>query len=243
MEVSESLIGERLQNFQEEKVTASLSLSIAFDAPQEAQKRERRYGVSIAYPKVLSKRYAAHFVVHLYIPEMRHRVLKRLADEFTEREEVVEHLQDEVDIGIGKRVQLTLYSPVIAFSEPVIKKVERAIVGVHFIAKPKDNCYPGIHEVRFSISDPEEGGLEYYSATFEVKVVDFAFDHISRPFLSNMLSFVTATASLLMFGLTLFGRIDNAFGLAAGTTAGVVASGVYLRLVSLYHRQRVVDLP
>ena len=74
-------------------------------------------------------------------------------------------------------------------------------------------------------------------------VVDFAFDHVSRPWLSNLTSVVLGTGSAVAFVLTLLGQVDQTLGLATGGAIGAVAGFIHMRYLSLFklHRTSVVD--
>jgi hypothetical protein len=147
----------------------------------------KKYRISIAHPKLLSKRYSSRFLVQIYLPEMRSKVSRALAREF-KKQDVAELVQDS-ELEIGQRIQIRLSSPDIIFSDPIIKKLDKAVNITNFIAKPTDDCEPGVHQVVLSLSDAKTR-VEYWSISFTVKVTDFAFDHVSRPFLSKATSAV-----------------------------------------------------
>lgn len=197
------------------------------------EKDQSNFRVSLAYPRLLSKRYTSSFLVHIYLPEVRGKVARKLENEFG-KEKSVEHIYDS-ELTIGSVVKIRLYCPEIEFSDTVTKKLSSKLNAASFVGKPKDNCHPGLHQAMVSICD-EETNVEYQSANFSIKVVDFAFDHVSRPFLSNVATVVLGIGSLSMFILTLLGQIDTTFGLTSGTTAGALATAVYFRFVSLYQR-------
>lgn len=199
-----------------------------------------KYRISIAHPKLLSKRYSSRFLIQIYLPEMRRRVSRKLKKQF-EEQKIAEHIHDS-ELETGQEVKLKLFSLGIVFSEPVSKKLDKSIIATNFIAKPNDGCHPGSHQVIFSISDVKTG-FEYQSISFTVKVTDFAFDHVSRPFLSRASSFAIGAGSLAMFILTLLGKIDTTFGLTSGTVAGMLASSIYARFISLYHQQKITETP
>jgi hypothetical protein len=172
-------------------------------------------------------------VVHLYPREIRSEVearLRELAREF----ELKERLYDS-ELRPGSLVVIGLSSPEIEFSDAVVKELVHAANRVHFVAKPKDTCAIGSHAVLLTIND-HATGKELESMPFGVKVVDFAFDHVSRPFVSNLASLISGIGSAAMFVLTLLGQIDTTFGLASGTAAGVLAAAIYARVSHLYRR-------
>jgi hypothetical protein len=209
------------------------------DEAKQVPFREK-YRISIAHPKLLSKQYSSQFQVHIYLPEMRPEVLQTLV-RWHKKQEIAVHTRAS-KVKTGQEVKLTLFGPGIAFSGPVIKKLDNSIISTNFTAKPDDRCYPGNHKVILSISDVKTP-LEYQSIIFTVKVTDFAFDHISRPLLSSITSVVLGAGSLIMFILTLLGQIDTTFGLASGTVAGTLASAIYVRFLSFYQQPKITNTP
>lgn len=196
------------------------------------------FKMSLSHPKVLSKRLTASFVVNIYLPEVRQEVEQKLRAEF-DKQESSEHIYD-TNLAVGNAVKVKLYSPVIDFSEPAAKKLQAKLNTIHFLGKPKDDCAPGVHQATLAISD-EKTGHEYQSANFPVQIVDFAFDHVSRPLLSNLTSLVLGIGSFTIFVLTLLQKIDITLGLASGTTVGALASTLYVRFLWLYERPNVSE--
>ena len=138
----------------------------------------------------------------------------------------------------GNKVIIKLESPDIEFSpEKVSKFLEEKVNTISFSGKPKDACQPGYHIIIVSISD-QSTGQEYLSRSFQVKVVDFAFDHVSRPVISTMTSTVLAISSVTTFILTLLGKIDQTLGLASGATAAAVGTIIYSRFLMFFRRTR-----
>lgn len=191
------------------------------------------FKISLAHPKFLSKRFASPFVIHIYLPEARKEVDERLKTDLHEQEST-EHLYDS-DLTIDQIVQIKLQSPEITFPDPITKKLTSTINRVSFLGKPNDDCQPGIHWANLIISDAKTGH-EIQSMNYSVQVVDFAFDHVSRPLLSNTMSFILGIGSLTTYVLTLLGQIDTTYGLASGTTAGVIATFIHIRFLTLYQR-------
>lgn len=220
------------KNTREQKAEAKLK------ARRESVRK--KYRTSIAHPKLLSKRYSSRFVVQIYLPELRAQVALTLAREF-QKQEIAELVRDS-EFKTGQEIEIMLSSPGIVFSGPVKKKLDKDIIITNFSAKPDDGCHPGIHQVVLSLSDPKTQ-FEYQSISFTVKVTDFAFDHISRPFISNLTSIALGTGSVIMFVLTLLGQIDTTFGLTSGTVAGTMASAIYVRFLQLYQRPKITNTP
>jgi hypothetical protein len=205
-----------------------------------AARPPRPQKVSITHPKLLSKGYASLFIVQIYLPEMRYQAAKTIAKEFG-TQKVAEHTWD-IQLEIGLKARIKLSSPVLSFSDPVIKQIKNGVTVARFTAIPNDDCKPGTHYVVLSITDAETQ-FEYESISFAVAIVDFAFDHLSRPLLSKATSAVLGLGSLMMFVLTALEQVDKTFGLTAGTAAAVLTSAVLLQWWSLFQRPGVTHTP
>jgi hypothetical protein len=223
---------------------ASAAPALLDAAPLEpsapAARPPRPQKVSITHPKLLSKGYASLFIVQIYLPEMRYQAAKTIAKEFG-TQKVAEHTWD-IQLEIGLKARIKLSSPVLSFSDPVIKQIKNGVTVARFTAIPNDDCKPGTHYVVLSITDAETQ-FEYESISFAVAIVDFAFDHLSRPFLSKATSAVLGLGSLMMFVLTALEQVDKTFGLTAGTAAAVLTSAVLLQWWSLFQRPGVTHTP
>ena len=194
------------------------------------------YGLSVAYPKFLSKRYGSHFEVVIYPPDKQKNVKEMLKKE-VERYNI-EHI-DETGLIPGLTIVIKFSSPNIEFSDEVTKILGNRKEQTQFIGNPKENCYPGKNSVKLSITD-KETNHEYVSRVFEVEVVDYAIDHVSRPLLSKITSIVSALAATITYALTLLGQIDTVFGLASGTAAGIFALFVYRQFRSLFQQPNII---
>jgi len=146
------------------------------------------------------------------------------------------------DLLTGRLVEVSLFSPDIEFSASVSLRLDMSCINkAAFTAKPKDTCYPGKHTVKISVRD-KDNGSEIISHTFFVDVVDFAFDHVSRPLLSKASSVVLGSTSLLTYVLTTLHQIDTVLGLTSGTVAAILAGMLYTQFHYLYKRPlRSVD--
>ena len=195
---------------------------------------KRFFKASIAHPKLISKRFDSPFIVQLYFEELANNVkakIKEIAGEsYTER------IYD-TELKFGQVIKIKLFSSDITFSEPIVKRLDSSLNSMTFLGKPTDACQSGNHKIILSILNGETG-IEYQSEIFSVKVVDFAFDHISRPLLSKISTVVLGIGSLAMFILTFLEQIDKTIGLTSGTAAGVLAVAVYASFYDLYQRVR-----
>lgn len=204
------------------------------------QKFKDRYRVSITHARLLSKRFSSMFLVQIYLSQAREEVEKRLDTQFKGKEKV--EISESSNLEKGQKVRLHFSSSDIIFSDAITKKLDQDVNVTNFIAKPKDSCEPGEHQVILSITDTDSK-VELESYTFTVTVTDFVFDHVSRPLLSKVSSAVLGVGSLAMFLLTLMGEIDTTFGLTSGTVAGALASGVILQFSRFYQRPATVHMP
>lgn len=198
-----------------------------------------KYKISIAHPRLLSKGYASLFIVQIYLPLMHLQATKMIIKEF-ETQRVVEHASD-IELKNGLKISIKLSSPVLLFSDSVIKQVEDLVIA-RFTAIPSDNCRPGTHYAVLSVTDAETQ-FEYESISFAVKVTDFAFDHISRPLLSKVVSAVLGIGSFTMFILTALEQVDKTFGLTAGTAAAVLTGTILIRLWLAFQQPKVTYAP
>lgn len=194
----------------------------------------QRFKISVALPRLLSKRMESPIVIQFSLHEMESEVKAKIESIVGKEFDI--HAFDS-KAQIGQAVKIRLYSPDIEFPEPKIKKLDLSTNAVTFLAKPKDTCLPDKHKVELSITD-SENGVELQSETFNVKVVDFAFDHISRPLISRVSTALLGISSFAMFMLTFLEQIDKTVGLTSGTAAGVLAAVIYTNFYNLYQRIR-----
>lgn len=190
--------------------------------------------VSIGYPARISKRYTSQIVVYIFLDKMQAIVIQDMwkilgADS--------EKRFYETNLGFGLKVKIKIACSGIDFSGDVSKDLIFPINKTFFIAKPKDDCYPGYQTALLSIVDYDTD-IEYFSTTFEIDVADFAFDHISRPLLSRVSAIVLGIGSFVMFFLTLLEQIDKTVGMTSGTAVGIIAVIVYTNFYNLYQRIR-----
>lgn len=211
------------------------SLKKTTDKELPTPKKLRHFRISIAHPKFLSKRFESSFLFQVYTPDDRIRVTKNITDEFNQQE-MAEHIQ-ESSIGFGQLITVKFFSPEFVFSEPVTKLVTNKVSKIVYLGKPKDDCTPGLHRILVSVLDTKTNH-EFESLTVSVQVVDFAFDHISRPMLSRVSAVVLGISSFAMYILTFLEQIDKTVGLTSGTAAGVLALGIYVSFYNLYQRVR-----
>lgn len=199
---------------------------------QELGKRD--FKISVGHPKLISKRFGSPFVVQLFFEEMAMDVKMKIKSIVGEN--YIERVYG-TELKFGQVIKVKLFSPDILFSESIVKKLDSSQNSMTFLGKPSDLCEAGEHKVTLSVLDSKTN-IEYQSETFSVKVVDFAFDHVSRPLLSKVSATVLGIGSFAMFVLTFLEQIDKTIGLTSGTAAGVLAAVVYANFYNLYQRIR-----
>ncbi len=114
---------------------------------------QKKYKISVAHPKLLSKGYVSLFIVQIYLPQMRLLAKKTLTTDF-QHQKITEHLQD-ASIKEGTVVRIQLSSPVLRFSDSLCKYINQSPIVARFTVIPNNDCQPGIHYVVLSITDAE----------------------------------------------------------------------------------------
>jgi von Willebrand factor type A domain len=205
--------------------------------PTIAQPHKVPFRASLARPRRLAKGFSSHFLVQIFSHASQPRAKERISELFND-DEVQETTAATPSIVAGLLVDLHLSSPEVEFSDSVKKKLEHDGLHTLFLGKPKESTRPGQHCGLLSIRDATTK-QEYETISFEVQIVDFAFDHVSRPLLARVTSAVMGAASIASFTLTFLGHLDKAFGLASGA-AGLCVAGLLMRVFSQAYRDPTV---
>lgn len=205
-----------------------------------AHDRSTEFKTTLAYPRLFSKRYSSTVLVYIYPKSMSRKINTALDKQIqTLGKSINDYNRSDSPIDIKRELLaiVKIESPGIEFQSPVVVRIREKETKIVFIAKPADDCQIGKHMAKLSICD-KETEAEIFSVPFEIKVVDFVIDHISRPFVYNIVAAFSGLGALAMFILTFLGKVDTTFGLASGTTAGAVAITLYLRFVNLFQSLR-----
>lgn len=202
---------------------------------RKQKRKQHSFKLAIESPKLLSKRFSSPFRVVIY-SSTAHEELEKILVQGSRNINILSYPEIS-DLKAGTFVVIDLSSQEIEFTKSVIKELVNGINIALFTGKPKDACYPGMHSVKLSVTN-KENGHEYISQILEVKVVDFAFDHISRPFLSGLISIILGLGSFVTYALTFLGKVDQVFGLTSGTATALIATIIYGRLFDLYRRTK-----
>lgn len=198
--------------------------------------------VSIAYPQLLSKGRSSKFLINFYIKKLESIVKERVDNSMSDYQKEGIKIQNEIfkvpKLDLGNKLQVKLSSPDIDFSDEKTFSFNEIPFSLIFLGKPKESCRPDKHLILLTVS---QDGVEILSETCQVKIVDYVFDHISRPFLAQVGSVVIGISSLITYLLTLLEKADTAFGLTAGTAglfiAGYIYSGFYLQYLQIKNKK------
>jgi hypothetical protein len=204
--------------------------------------------LTAAHPRRLSKGQASTFLVLIHPNRLLEVAIQRsedlLKDEAENGQGIETHPYSLDVAGTDLAVLIKLSSDDIRFDPEKAVAVRLPKPGnirtISFGAKPKEACLPGNKLVRVSVTakDTEE---EILSKTFRVRVDDYAFDHVSRPFFTKSVTFATAVASAASVVLGLLEQIDTTTGLAAGTAFFAVAGATGFVNHILYNRPSTKD--
>ncbi len=189
---------------------------------------------SIAHPRAVSKRFDSIFLCQIYLPESRSRALRNIKSNFQEKP--VDEQIKRSSIKFDQKVTVKLESNNFSFSESITKFINNSLIEFVIKGRPNDNCETGNHDIKASVIDAITGEELDYLMLKRVHVVDFAFDHISRPLLSKTSTVVLGIGSFAMFILTFLEQIDKTIGLTSGTAVGVLAIIIYTNFYNLYQR-------
>jgi len=222
----------------EEKSDSSINNTLSNQKNEKSNeiKKNKVFKISVSHPKLLSKRFESSFLFQVYATESRTQVARNIKIEFPEQL-ISEHVKRS-SVKHYQKIIVKFFSPQFDFSEPVTKLISNSLNKIVFLGKPKDVCEPGLHKILISISDAENK-QEFESLTINVQVVDFAFDHVSRPLLTRVSTVVLGVGSFAMFVLSFLEQIDKTIGLTSGTAAGVMAVIIYTNFYNLYQRVRL----
>ncbi|MCA9922550.1 MAG: hypothetical protein KC421_09265 [Anaerolineales bacterium] len=184
--------------------------------------------VTVAYPRKLAKGKSSLILVEMYPTNQAPEREIELKDKLDKPHES-ETKSDDFNTSAIEFI-IKLESTTIDFDQPdgVSKNLslDGQAIETSFYATPKDNCYVGKNGIKISVLNRATQVEEFYM-NLDVQVVDYAFDHISRPKVSLGLSFITAIGSLAVFVLAFFEQLDKSTGSVAGT-ALLGASGYFI---------------
>ncbi len=204
----------------------------------KTDEKNKEYKISISWPALFSKRFTSLFLCQIYLPENRSQVTKNIKLDF--QKQPFKEEKRSSNIKYGNTIIVKLQSEDFSFSEPIKKTIQSAITKFVFLGKPHDGCETGNqHVIKIFVLDAETGEEIDFVILNGVRVVDFAFDHISRPLLSKISTLILGLSSFVIFILTFLEQLDKTIGLTSGTATGLIAAAIYSNFYSLYQRIRL----
>lgn len=221
------------------------SLQAELDALKQAQKKRPPIYASLAHPKVLSKRFVSSFLVYIhpknFSPLVERKINHELAQIKKERGQY-QTSRHATNVELDTKVTVSIHCPGLEFSAPVTVIVSESPSQVVFVVKPQDTCEVGKHLAKLAIV--EHGtDVELFELVFEIRVVDFVIDHISRPLVLKGVAFLSGLGGLVMYLLTFFGKVDSTFGLTSGTAIGAFGLAVYWQFIHWFQRAQSPGIP
>lgn len=208
------------------------------DKPRVESRPEKRVSASLAYPKLLSKRFSSTFLVHVYpkyLSRQATAAVKRQLVKLKKEPDSYNTTRQDTNIQINTLVAVKIECHGIKFTSPITVEVEDKVTELIFLAKPEDTCEVGHQMAKLSICD-NKTGQEIFSLPFEIQVVDFVVDHISRPLILKLAAGISGLGGVVMYAMTLFEQVDKTTGLTSGTAFSVAAIAAYLLFNNLFQR-------
>jgi len=189
------------------------------------------FKIMIIFPEKLSKGHATPFHLIFYPPFLEEQVVANPRFWIKQSEAEILSLKSDFSLYKSLKVETSFFSPDIMFSAPVLLEFSKkpSIKVASFIAKPRESCKVGLHAVKVAVIEINNR-TEIFSYVFQIKVIDFAFDHISRPLLSTFSAILSGVGGGIMYILTLLSKVDMALGLTSGTAAFLL--GFWLRQIA-----------
>jgi hypothetical protein len=194
------------------------------------------FKISLAYPRAFAVGFASTVLVQVYRPTRRDYAVSRMQSTFDETA-YDERIADS-ELPIGNTVRLVLSSPDVDFGEAKRKVISKHGVEGVFWAKPRDTATPGLHTGVLSITDVD-GEIEYESLPFQIRIVDYAFDHVSRPRFGQVTSACLAVLAVGALGFVLVTRTYEVIGSVTSALVAVLAGVIAARTNALFSRRSV----
>lgn len=193
--------------------------------------------VTFSHPQRLAKGYASTIVVNLELSEAYPSVDEPFLEEASEAPETS---APPAALTLGKSAVVSLSSPSIQFSQPVMQTFEHWQHAIAFTALPNQDCQPGKQSVTLTLHD-SQSEQEYDSVPFTLVVDDYAFDRIPKPTLARAASMAAGFGAVALFGLAYFQLVGAALAIPVGCAAIAFAAYCGFRLAVLYGQR--VNLP
>jgi hypothetical protein len=182
--------------------------------------REPMFMTSVAYPKLFPKGYSSKVLVNIFQKQEETKVRTSIVSEFinkTWRQKVAES-----NTTSGARIVIELASDNLEFSQKREYTISNHGLSAKFVGRPKNDSKLGVHVAILTVSLID--GTTVDQLFFEPEIIDYAVDHVSRPAIGRATTSIASIVAAGSVGLVFFGKIDQAFGVAAGTFAGMLVA-------------------
>jgi hypothetical protein len=193
----------------------------------------KRFHVTVANPRLIPQGLSCPFMVFIYLPwgrtEVERQIRKDIGDSYVETVDMFES-------SLQSKIRVELESQAVEFTKPVCIELTKSVNRASFLGRPISSCHSGIHKVKVNIED-DATNTNLYSAYVDVRVVDYAFDHVPRPLISKATAAVFGLGSLVTYFLTLLGKFDATFGWGSGTAAAAIAVVIHANMLQRYSRK------
>jgi len=224
--------------------------------------RDDIYQISIATPKLLAQGFESCFKIHIIFEDLGSEVKEKIRAVVDENNAKIRAFKDElktktksvlnenkskhniyyVEPDHGQFINVKLESHGVLFYDSItkewnssltLKKSNSSLISIDLLAIPF-HIYQGTREhlIKLSITNSETG-LEYQDKIFNVKVIDYVFNNLSRPLFFRISAGVLTLAFFVIISLTLLQQMDIALGGILGTGVSVIAWAFY-RSYNLY---------
>jgi hypothetical protein len=195
-----------------------------------------RLSVSCHYPKLIPAGPPSKFLVQIF-PRRRHQAAAELVKAIFPETETLEAAW-EARLRQGAKVRISLTSQSVDFAAPVWKRIVSAGIDTTFQGTPKASAPPGINVAVIAICD--EDGVEILSLPFDIYIVDYAFDHVSRPFAGGVIGGVAGALAVCMLVLALIMRTGQVLTAISGAIGLALSGLVFAWINSLFRRQSTI---
>lgn len=192
-----------------------------------------RFHARLSYPKLVGAGFTGPFLVQIFPPRQHHAAAARARNIFGDASP--EQVPADIRLRPGTIVQISLSSPAMRFSGPVRKPIPAAGCDTSFTGKPSAAALPGAHSALLTISD-ESGSNELLSVPFQIRIVDYAFDHVSRPMIGRVAAGLAGVASAAVLILALITKTDLVLKAGAGAMGLAMSAFVFTSISNRYGR-------
>jgi hypothetical protein len=179
--------------------------------------------------------YSSRFLIQIYLPRRRSEAVQRAADVFggIDSVEAPERPADAM-LRHQSQVLLELSSPAMEFAapNPVRKVVSKAGAETVVLGCPKEGIRPGLHDGKLRVYDPDTE-QEHLAFAFEMNIVDYSFDHVSRPLVLRAVAVAVGLATLFVVGFGLVTQI----GLVVEIVVGALGTVLTVAIIAWMNRQ------